>query len=191
MPFPVEYVTSAYYPFHPHYRGRACSAGTACGVGLARAYPTYANNCQQCWPFTKDTCANTYPPFWHGRGYYNPSGTPYGATLLGTSDGTCDARRGCLDPKAASFDKLSVTHCQADCVYRRPRICIPLPSATPEEPCPCDQATATSTAEQNIYGRARGLRRRTVKEEVATSTRDFAWNYSDVGSGVQFEGVGS
>lgn len=160
MPFPADYVTSAYYPYHPHYRNRASSAGKSCGVGLARVYPQYANRCQQCKPFTRNSCAGTYPPFWHGKGYYNPSGVPYGETEFGTSEGTCDPRRGCLDPKAANYDKLALTHCQGACIYRRPRVCIPAPVASAQPACdePCVVNEAGRTPEQAIYDAPRGTR---------------------------------
>jgi len=186
MPFPADYITAAYYPYNPKYRGRACSAGGTCSVGLARAYPTYANQCQKCAPSApgESSCANKYPDFWHGKGYYNPYGTPYGSLLYGTSEGTCDAKRGCLDPKAVNYDKFALTHCQDMCIYKKPRICISQPPAPPlEQPCPCDVVEEGRTATQAIYDAPRGTR------AGVFGPRAFAHNYYDVDSNIRFEGL--
>lgn len=156
MPMPAAQVESAYYPYAPKYSSRTRSqSGSSKVCGLQRVYPTYANNCQTCSGRKPlDTCQGKYPHGFGGRGYYNPSGTPLNNLEYAARRGTCDPKRGCLDPRAANYDKMALTHCQSLCRYRAPPVCIgePLTPAVSDTPR-CALNEHGETAEQAIYAK--------------------------------------
>jgi hypothetical protein len=158
MPMPAAQLESSYYPYAPKYGARTkrrlrSAASNSCG--LQRVYPTYTNNCQTCSGRKPlNTCQGKYPQGFGGRGYYNPSGTPLNDLEYAARRGTCQPQRGCLDPRAANYDKMALTHCQSLCQYPKAPVCIgePLTPYVAETP-QCAVNEFGETAEQAIYAK--------------------------------------
>lgn len=164
MSFPADRIAQSYYPFHPKYGGSK-PVRTGCAGGINTAYPVYLNNCQSCGGQAPSACSGKYPSGFGGRDYYNPSGTPYDALEYGARNGTCDAKRGCLDPRAANYDKMALTHCQSLCEYPQPQVCIAQrPDVVESEQCECQLDEFGLTPEQAIYSKQR---RNTRAHQVA------------------------
>ena len=165
---PAAQIESLYYPFAPKYSSRPRRNGAAgcTSCGIRRVYPS---NCADGKCGTA-SCIGSAPNGFDGKGYYNPSGIPRDSLEYGTLSGTCDPKRGCLDPRAQNYDKMALTHCQAMCRYPQPPVCIaePLTPAVAQVP-QCALHADGMTAEKAIYSKQnrRQLTQRALFHEFA------------------------